>query len=179
MSTHQVSKPRAAKKSIAENSARPGTCRSKVGCDAIEEPCTNRMVPRVCAGSPAYFCHRNSFTSLPLLVQCSSPRMAGLGVTGLFIVWLRLLCAAKDAAALGIDLDRDIGADLETLERMGLHPQHLTRRQRGGILADVAEQDVTGDFGAGARSRRSRAQADVLGADRHLDALARAGAVER
>src|SRR5262245_59772412 len=132
MSTHQVSKPRAAKKSIAENSLRPGTCRSKVGCEAIEEPCTNRMMPRVCAESPAYFSHMNSLTSLPLLVQCSSPRMAGLGVTGLFIVELRLLLwcalaagAAEHAAALGVDLDRDIGADLETLKWMGLHPQHL------------------------------------------------------
>src|SRR5262245_18549931 len=154
MSTHQVSKPRAAKKSMAENSSRPGTCRSKVGCEAIEEPCTNRMMPHVCAGSPAYFSHMNSFTSLPLLVPCSSPRMAGLGVTGLFIVWLRLLCAAKDAAALGIDLDRDIGADLETLERMGLHPQHLTRRQRGVILADVAEEDVARNLGARGLSGR-------------------------
>src|SRR3954447_20366116 len=130
MSTHQVSKPRAAKKSIAENSFRPGTWRSKVGCEAIEEPCTNRIVPRVCAGSPAHFSHMNSFTSLPLLVQCSSPRMAALGVVGLFIVWLRLLrrCglatgAAEHAAALGVDLDRDVGPDLEALKRMGLHPQ--------------------------------------------------------
>ena len=67
----------------------------------------------------------NSFTSLPLLVQCSSPRMAGLGVTGLFIIWLQLLCAAEHAAALGIDLDHNIGTDLETLKRMRLHPQHL------------------------------------------------------
>src|SRR6266446_2700283 len=114
MSTHQVSKPRAAKKSIAENSLRPGTCRSKVGCEAIDEPCTNRIVPRVCAGSPAHFSHMNSFTSLPLLVQCSSPRMAALGVTGLFIVWLRLLCrlaaraAPKDTALLRVDLDRNV-----------------------------------------------------------------------
>src|SRR5262249_45594635 len=128
MSTHQVSKPRAAKKSIAENSARPGTCRSKVGCDAIEEPCTNRMVPRVCAGSPAYFCHRNSFTSLPLLVQCSSPRMAGLGVTGLFIVWLRLLLlraalaagAAGHPSALCRDLHPRLRAGLATPPRVGL-----------------------------------------------------------
>src|SRR5262245_34487494 len=155
MSTHQVSKPRAAKKSIAENSLRPGTCRSKVGCEAIEEPCTNRMVPRVCAASPAYFSHMNSFTSLPLLVQCSSPRMAGLGVTGLFIIWLRLLrlrgltaATAEHAAALGVDLDRDISADLETLERMGLHPQHLARRQRGVVFADIAKEDVIGDLGA-------------------------------
>src|SRR5262245_23766595 len=169
---------------MAENSLRPGTCRSKVGCEAIDEPCTNKMVPRVCAGSPAYFSHMNSFTSLPLLVQCSSPRMAGLGVTGLFISCLRwlLLCAlaaAEHTAALGVDLDRNISADLETLKRMGLPPQHLTRRQRGVIFADIAEEDVTGDLGACARSRRWRVQADVLGADRHVDALARAGTTQR
>src|SRR5215470_3905863 len=73
MSTHQVSKPRAAKKSIAEESARPGTCRSKVGCEAMEEPCTNRMRPAGPAGSPACLFHRKSFTSAPLPVQCSVP----------------------------------------------------------------------------------------------------------
>ena len=52
MSTHQVSKPRAANQSITEESGRPGTCRSKVGCDAIDEPCTNRMVPAGPDGSP-------------------------------------------------------------------------------------------------------------------------------
>ena len=31
---------------------RPGTCRSKVGCEAIDEPCTNRMVPAGPDGSP-------------------------------------------------------------------------------------------------------------------------------
>src|SRR5262247_1783222 len=141
MSTHQVSKPRAAKKSIAENSLRPGTCRSKVGCEAIDEPCTNRMVPRVCAGSPAHFSHMNSFTSLPLLVQCSSPRIAALGVTGLFIVMLRLL------------------------------------RSRG-LCTGTAEHAAT--LGVrGRRRRRWRAQADILGPNRHVHILTRAGAVER
>src|SRR5438093_11616303 len=84
MSTHQQSKPRAANQSIAEESERPGTCKSKVGCEAIDEPCTNRIVPERPAGSSAYFSHRNRRTS-PLLVQCSSPRMAVLGETGLFI----------------------------------------------------------------------------------------------
>src|ERR1043166_1193342 len=73
MSTHQVSKPRAAKKSIAEESARPGTCRSKVGCEAMEEPCTNRMRPAGPAGSPACLFHRNSRTPPSLVVQCSVP----------------------------------------------------------------------------------------------------------
>ena len=58
------------------NSGRPGTCRSKVGCEAIDEPCTNRIVPMVFAGSPAHFSNRNSFTPPSLLVQCSSPLIA-------------------------------------------------------------------------------------------------------
>src|SRR2546426_7231706 len=69
MSTDHVSKPRRANQSIAEESVRPGTCRSKVGCEAMEEPCTNRMVPAFgCA--VAGFSHRNRRTS-PLSVQCS------------------------------------------------------------------------------------------------------------
>src|SRR5437016_12344523 len=74
MSTHQQSKPCFAKYSIAELSGRPGTSRSKVGCEAIDEPCTNRIVPFVFAASPATLFHRNSLTS-PLLVQCSLPGM--------------------------------------------------------------------------------------------------------
>src|SRR5215831_13294526 len=73
MSTPELSNPRAAKKSIAEESARPGTCRSKVGCEAIDEPCTNRTMPLLLAGSPAHLFHRKSFTSAPLPVQCSVP----------------------------------------------------------------------------------------------------------
>src|SRR5215208_5965385 len=88
MSTHQVSKPRRANQSMAEESGRPGTCRSKVGCDAIDEPCTNRKVPAGPDGSPAYFSHRNRRTSSPLLVQCSSPRMAAGGVTATFMQML-------------------------------------------------------------------------------------------
>src|SRR5882757_441636 len=77
---------------MAEESGRPGTCRSKVGIDAIEEPCTNRILPAVLAGSPAHLFHRNRRTSWPLLVQCSSPRMGKGGITGLFIgllLWAR------------------------------------------------------------------------------------------
>src|SRR5215208_5843549 len=88
MSTDQVSKPRAANQSITEEPGRPGTCRSKVGCDAIEEPCTNRMVPAF-SGAAVRFSHRNSRTS-PLLVQCSVPSTR-TSETGLFIRLLRQL----------------------------------------------------------------------------------------
>src|SRR5947209_20133945 len=80
MSTHQVSYPCLAKYSIAEESGRPGTSRSKVGCDAIEEPCTNRIMPFVAAGSPATLFQRKSLTS-PLLVQCSVPGSAACAFT--------------------------------------------------------------------------------------------------
>src|SRR5581483_5454318 len=70
---HQVSKPRSANQAITDEFGRPGTCRSKVGCEAIDEPCTNRMVPFF--GPPgARFSHRNSLAG-PLVVQCSWPRM--------------------------------------------------------------------------------------------------------
>src|SRR5579872_1852594 len=73
MSTHQQSNPWRAKKSIADESGRPGTCKSNVGCEAIEEPCTNKMVPMLFDGSPAHFSHMNSVTPPSLVVQCSVP----------------------------------------------------------------------------------------------------------
>src|SRR5262249_14042904 len=78
MSTHQVSKPCLAKYSIAEESGRPGTSRSNVGCDAIDEPCTNRTMPLPLAGSPMHFSHMNSLAGpslAVLVVQCSWPVM--------------------------------------------------------------------------------------------------------
>src|ERR1700678_1187507 len=83
MSPDQVSQSCRAKNSIAEESGRPGTSRSKVGCDAIDEPWTNRIVAFALAGSPADLFHRNSFTS-PLLVQCSVPARR-LGAVILFM----------------------------------------------------------------------------------------------
>src|SRR5580704_7801717 len=75
MSTHQQSKFCRAKKSITEESGRPGTCKSNVGCAAIDEPWTNRMVPAVCFGSLAHFSNMNSFAP-SLVVQCSSALIA-------------------------------------------------------------------------------------------------------
>src|SRR5438874_10098448 len=109
MSTHQQSYPCFAKYSIAEESGRPGTSRSKVGCAAIEEPCTNRIVPFVCAGSPATLFQRNSFTS-PLLVQCSVPGRRTCPFIG--------LCPSVDVDVVrldqlgpAVDLGLDVGAE--------------------------------------------------------------------
>ena len=60
---------------MTEESGRPSTCKSKVGCEAIDEPCTKRTVPAALFGSPPHFSNMNSFTSPSLVVQCSSPRM--------------------------------------------------------------------------------------------------------
>src|SRR6266571_2351170 len=75
MSTHQHAKPRRANQSITDESARPGTERSNVGCDAIDEPCTNRTAG-LPSGESRYFSQRKRRTS-PLFVQCSRP---GTGV---------------------------------------------------------------------------------------------------
>ena len=58
----------------AEESGRPGTLRSKVGCEAIDDPWTKRTVPRL-GPLDACFCQRNSLTS-PFFVQCSLPETA-------------------------------------------------------------------------------------------------------
>ena len=51
---------------------RPGTRRSKVGCEAIDEPCTKRSVPLGDSPEGGDFCQRNSLTS-SFRVQCSAP----------------------------------------------------------------------------------------------------------
>src|SRR3984893_16301784 len=71
MSTLQHTKPRRANQSMTEESGLPGTVRSNVGCDAIDEPCTKRIVG-LPSGAPANFSQRKRRTS-PLCVQCSTP----------------------------------------------------------------------------------------------------------
>jgi hypothetical protein len=61
---------------MTDESGRPSTCRSKVGCAAIDDPCTNRIVPVAPLGSPPHFSNMNSFTLPSLLVQWSWPRIA-------------------------------------------------------------------------------------------------------
>jgi hypothetical protein len=43
---------------MIEESVRPGTCRSKVGVEAIDEPWTSSTVPRVFFGSPTTLLNR-------------------------------------------------------------------------------------------------------------------------
>src|SRR3954454_5405900 len=71
MSTDQQVKPRCANQSITDESARPGTLKSKVGCDAIDEPWTNNAAG-LPSDVPTYFSQRKRRTS-PLCVQCSLP----------------------------------------------------------------------------------------------------------
>src|SRR5512139_920663 len=69
---HQVSKPRAANQSITDESGRPGTYRSKVGCEAMDEPCTKRIVPAGAVPGAGFLFQRNNRTP-PFVVQCSVP----------------------------------------------------------------------------------------------------------
>src|SRR5258708_35320498 len=75
---------------MAEEFGRHGTLRSKVGCDAMEDPWTNRIGAFALAGSTAHLFHRNSLTS-PLLVQCSAPasRWVVSFMERSFLAWLR------------------------------------------------------------------------------------------
>src|SRR4026208_285188 len=100
----------------------PVTCKSNVGCDAIDEPCTNRMVPLSGLFWARRFSHRNSLAS-PFWVQCSLPWMWMLStcvVTKNTPVKADGSCGgtAKHTALRGVDLDRDLVADREDLARM-------------------------------------------------------------
>src|SRR5215831_12720596 len=102
---------------MTEESARPGTCRSKVGCEAMDEPCTNKILPAWPEGSPACLFHRNRRTSLPFSVQCSSPRMTAAGEIGLFT------CATpRSPDVTAFIFDYLIGAGLQG-ERHIHHPR--------------------------------------------------------
>src|SRR5437879_11892516 len=76
---HQASNPRSANQSITEEAGRPGTCRSKVGCEAIAGPCTKSTVPRFRVPAAGGFGQRTSRMprAPPLRVQCSFPKSAG------------------------------------------------------------------------------------------------------
>src|SRR4051795_8905675 len=71
MSTVQQAKPRLANQSMTDESGRPGTARSNVGCDAIEEPCTNSSTGFP-SGDPTNFSHRKS--RIPFFdASCATP----------------------------------------------------------------------------------------------------------
>src|SRR6476660_3215194 len=71
MSTVQQAKPRLANQSITDESGRPGTVRSNVGWDAIDEPWTNSSAG-LPSGDPTNFSHRKSL--MPFFdVSCATP----------------------------------------------------------------------------------------------------------
>src|ERR1043165_8465974 len=122
---------------MAEEPGRPGTSRSNVGCDAIEEPCTSRIVPLVCAGSPATLFQRKSLTS-PLSVQCSVPRMR----TCTFMCSSRFFSVNPDVVRLdefapSLDLRRDVGAEL-----VRAHDHRIRALPLPGVLDIRPRQDL-------------------------------------
>src|SRR5256885_4010696 len=125
---------------MAEESGRPGTSRSKVGCEAIEEPCTNRIVPWVFPGSPATLFHRNSLTS-PLLVQCSVPgRRTCRFIDSALSVHLDVV--RLDQLGPAVDLGLDVGAELLRAHRHRIRPLPLPRLLDVGPHEDLVDLTV-------------------------------------
>src|SRR5258707_2934648 len=90
----------------------------------MDEPCTNRMVPAGPEGSPAYFSNRNRRTS-PFWVQCSSPRIAPEGVTGLFMLGLRTFVGGgvPGKGLVGwVELLRNPSASVDGFRKSSTHP---------------------------------------------------------
>src|SRR4029079_9468746 len=87
MSTHQQAKPPRGHQSMTDESGRPGTVRSNVGCEAIDEPWTNSTAGFP-SGEPAYFSHRKrraAPSGVSFVVQCSTP-VTGASVRSFFVV---------------------------------------------------------------------------------------------
>src|SRR3982751_1398376 len=118
MSTVQQTKPRFANQSIADESGRPGTVRSKVGCDAMDEPCTNSTAG-LPSGEPTNFSHRKRRTS-PFCVQCSTP-VTGRSVTALaaFIVCSRMSGSVDLGAGVAHDLGPEVALGAEEVAELG------------------------------------------------------------
>src|ERR1043165_1997945 len=84
MSTHQQTNPRRANQSIADESGRPGTVRSNVGCEAIEEPCTKSSAG-LPSGAPTNFSQRKRRTSpsaVRFVAQWATPVTVSPAVVG-------------------------------------------------------------------------------------------------
>src|SRR3974390_836531 len=94
---------------MTEESGRPSTCKSKVGCDAIDEPCTKRTVPAALFGSPPHFSNMNSFTTPSLLVQCSSPRIAAARFTSFIVHLLEIFAIAIPQSRNRVASARSLG----------------------------------------------------------------------
>src|SRR5215468_3365485 len=107
---------------MTEESARPDTCRSKVGCEAMDEPCTNRILPAGPEGSPACLFHMKSFTSASLVVQCSVPAIRNCSFMDETSVRSLIRLLGFDAVRVDdlrplLDLGLHVGAELGGLHR--------------------------------------------------------------
>src|SRR5579862_5016685 len=132
MSTAQQVKPRLANQSIADEPGRPGTLRSNVGCDAIDDPCTNRIAG-LASGEPTYFSHRNRRTS-PLRVQCSTPVTKPSTAVALLVIAFPGCCADPAAHARcahdSVDLGARIAHDLSpAIALVAKKPRKFFRRR--------------------------------------------------
>src|SRR5262249_24021759 len=149
MSTHQQSKPRRANQSMTEESGRPSTCKSKVGCDAMDEPCTNRMVPSALFGSTADFSNMNSFTLSSLPVQCSWPRIATGLVTSFMVVLPEKLRRESNMRVW------------QTRPRCRLHKSPCERDDRGRLKCGRYTPPALRVFARCAKGRRNRPAARI------------------
>src|SRR6266702_2059830 len=116
MSTLQQAKPRRANQSITDESGRPGTVRSNVGCEAIDEPWTNRIAG-LPSGESTYFSQRKSRTSpsgVRFDVQCSTP------VTFTLVIMMR---------------SNEAGAERREQGRLRGVPQRGARQYRGSTAS--------------------------------------------
>jgi hypothetical protein len=85
---------------MTDESGRPSTFKSKVGCDAIDEPCTKRTVPAALFGSAPHFSNMKSFTLPSLLVQCSWPPMAAARDASFIVHLLEIVAIATSAGPI-------------------------------------------------------------------------------
>src|ERR1700722_11960190 len=112
----------------------------------MDEPCTNRMVPAVCCGSPAHFSNMESLAPLSLIVQWSSPLSAAAGFVISFIIHLHVFlgCGAarsgapliRDRRRLGACNDPGSAAHHSAALRAALRP--------GNKFSLINESDVVG-----------------------------------
>src|SRR6478672_5007751 len=133
MSTHQQAKPRRANQSIAEDSGRPGTVKSKVGCDAIDEPWTKRIAGFP-SGDPTNFSHmkrRTSPSGVLFVVQCSTP------VTGLSVIASRSVIGESRWVAME-SRSIDLRAGLADHSR----PELLLRAEESAELGRCRADDL-------------------------------------
>src|SRR5262245_24873302 len=138
---------------MADESERPGTCKSNVGVEAMDEPWTKRIVPSRPGEVPARFSQRKRLTS-PLVVQCSCPAMLGsAAISGSFPSARRSPSSVtfhrsseEHGARATVEPHVHALADGESLTGAGLHAHAGAVEQRDVAVGEVAEVRRLGDL---------------------------------